>query len=371
MERKLATVQTIKNLKPIENSDFLELAEFESVGWRVVVKKGEYQVGEKVAYFEIDSFMPTTLAPFLTEGKRAKVFDGVEGSVLKTKKIRGVLSQGLVLKTESNEPDGYDLTEELGIKKYEKAEPVTGQCKGSFPVFVPKTDQERIQSLPQEQLNEWYNQGIVFEKTLKLDGSSITVYYKDGQVGVCSRNLELKLYKDIGEFEYKPADIVHQGRSNVFTGDLLTKIREVVDNIVSDSHFVKTAFRTGLIQTLQDLGKNIAIQAEIMGPKIQNNREDFDEFKLFVYDVFDIDKQEYYGCEARIQLIESLINNGVKIGHCPVLSTKPLESNDKDELLKLAEVKSINNPVGEGVVYKSVCGKHSFKAISNLFLLGE
>ena len=149
--RALATIRVIEAINPIPNADAIDVASIG--GWNVVVKKGAHQVGEKVVYLEIDSWVPEHLAPFLNTGSPAKEFEGVVGYRLRTKKLRGVVSQGLILPTPPGQTDvfndGDDLTELLNIKKYEK--PVNAQlagiARGNFPSFIPKTDQERIQNL--------------------------------------------------------------------------------------------------------------------------------------------------------------------------------------------------------------------------------
>lgn len=124
--RKLATIRKISEIKPIEGADKIELAVLD--GWQVVIKKGEYQVNDLVVYLEIDSWVPNELAPFLTpEGKEPKEYNGVKGERLRTKKLRGVFSQGLILPLSVlGKPEeiftigegciGADVSEELGIQ---------------------------------------------------------------------------------------------------------------------------------------------------------------------------------------------------------------------------------------------------------------
>ena len=121
--------------------------------------------------------------------------DGTEGFRLRTIKLRGQVSQGLILPIHvlpllEMVSEGQDVTEMLGIVKYEPPIPaeLAGKVKGLFPSFLRKTDEERIQNLSGE-LEEWKD--TKFYVTEKLDGSSATFYYKDGVFGVCSRNLEL------------------------------------------------------------------------------------------------------------------------------------------------------------------------------------
>ena len=98
-ERKLATIRKIDDIGPIEGADAIEVATVG--GWKVVIKKDEYQVGDLAIYCEIDSWIPTDLAPFLSKGKEPRTYNGIKGEKLKTAKLRGVCSQGLLLKLDS------------------------------------------------------------------------------------------------------------------------------------------------------------------------------------------------------------------------------------------------------------------------------
>jgi RNA ligase (TIGR02306 family) len=157
MERKLATIRTITNIQPIDGADMIELA---SVGgWNVVVAKDVgHKVGNKVVYCEIDSFLPIREEfEFLRKSSYKKMGEQ-EGFRLKTIKLRGQVSQGLILPISVlNPPDtniyvepfeGLDVTEMLGIVKYEPPIPaeLAGKVKGQFPSFLRKTDEERCLS---------------------------------------------------------------------------------------------------------------------------------------------------------------------------------------------------------------------------------
>jgi len=93
--RKLATIRQIKNISPIDGADNICVAEVS--GWKVVIKKGEYKQGEWVVFCEIDSWIPTELAPFLSKNKTPSVFNGVSGEKLRSIKLKGQISQGLIL----------------------------------------------------------------------------------------------------------------------------------------------------------------------------------------------------------------------------------------------------------------------------------
>ena len=337
MTRKMATIRRIDELNPIEGADKIEVATVG--GWKVVCQKGLYTVGDLAVYCEIDSFIPTAIAPFLTrDGHYPKTYEGVEGERLKTVKLRGQISQGLLLPLKemygalrglNDHFDGQDVSENLGIVKYEP--PVSAQLagisKGSFPSQIPKTDQERCQNLKREIAG---SVGMSFEVTEKLDGSSMTVYLIDGVFGVCSRNLDLKESK--GNTFWRVAREL----------DLETKMRDICDNF--------------------------AIQGELIGEGIQKNIYGIKGHEFHVYDMYDILVGAYIP-PAQVS------NNCEKFGlhHCPVLDDNCVltEYDTVDRLLELAEGKSrLNSKVDrEGLVFKAVNGGFSFKAISNKFLM--
>jgi RNA ligase (TIGR02306 family) len=148
MERKLASIRRITNISPIEGADKIELVTVD--GWKVVVAKDVgHKVGNMVVYCEIDSFLPVKDEfEFLRKSSYKKMVDGTEGFRLKTIKLRGQVSQGLILPINvlpinqfasgHNLPEGMDVTEMLGIVKYEPPIPaeLAGKVKGMFPSFL-------------------------------------------------------------------------------------------------------------------------------------------------------------------------------------------------------------------------------------------
>jgi RNA ligase (TIGR02306 family) len=153
MERKLASIQVIREILPIEGADAIELAVVN--GWKVVVAKNVgHSVGDWVVYCEIDSFLPIREEfEFLRKSSYKKMGDQ-EGFRLRTIKLRGQLSQGLILPISIfgdfswTAYEGMDVTEKLGIVKYEPPIPaeLAGKVKGQFPSFLRKTDEERCLS---------------------------------------------------------------------------------------------------------------------------------------------------------------------------------------------------------------------------------
>ena len=345
--RKLASIRKISAINPIPNADAIEVATVD--GWKVVVKKGEYKVGDLCVYLEIDSWVPYALAPFLTQkGQEPKTYEGIVGNRLRTVKLRGQVSQGLLLPLvptcdmiESQLLEGLDVTAPLGILKWEAPIPaqLSGQVKGSFPSFIPKTDQERAQNIVTEIFEQHGNSN--FEVSLKLDGTSCTVYFNRGFTGICSRNLELK-YSDENK----------------------------------DNSFIRVANDSGLALCLSTIGKNVAVQGELMGPGIQGNREGLKETKLFIFDIYDIDEGRYMGHNERMVFVNRMLTIGMnphRCDHVPVIAIHaPCEFSDLEGMLNFADGPSLKHEVREGLVWKSIWNpEFSFKTISNQFLLSE
>lgn len=330
--RKLATVRQISEIRPIAKADQLELAIIE--GWQAVVKKGEYKPEDLVVYCEIDSFLPVKPEyEFLRKSCYRKMADGTEGFRIKTMKLRGELSQGLVLPNEGYEL-GQDVTKELGITKYEATLPTDksgsglgrNNFKARFPSFIPKTDEERIQNL-KSQLAQF--QERTWCVTEKLDGTSFTFTAWE-EVRVCSRNWEL-----------------HEDESSVYW---------------------QIANRYNLPLRLKIYP--VAIQGEIVGPGIQGNKYKLEEPELYVFNVYDIVSHEYmeqWEAKTWCQVW------GLKF--VPMLQWNYELPNSIEEILAYAEGKSELEPSTEreGVVFSTDDGgqRISFKAISNKFLLKE
>jgi len=335
--RKLASIRRIDTLRPVQDADAIECAVLG--GWTVVVKKGEFRPGELAVYCEIDSWIPHALAPFLSKGQEPREYKGVQGQRLRTVKLRGQLSQGLLLPLQptcamiaSELFEGLDVSVPLGIVKWEAPVPaqLAGEVKGAFPGFIPRTDQERVQNLAAE-LAEWRRDHVEWEVTEKLDGSSMTVYYLDGEVGVCSRNLELRDTPNNTQWQ--------------------------------------VAHRDGLITLLTDLRRNLAIQGELVGEGIQKNPYRMRGQSFYAFDIYDIDAGHYVIPAARQSFCEDN-----ELMHVPVLMQQITDSTTgMEDLLALAEGDSElrEKTEREGLVFKRLDADVSFKVISNRSLLRE
>ncbi|MCB1188843.1 MAG: RNA ligase (ATP) [Leptospiraceae bacterium] len=333
-ERKLATIQEILDVQPIEGADSIEKIKVK--GWWCVSGKGNFKTGDKAVYFEVDSLLPINdhfkfLEP---RGRKKMIFDGkdIEGYRLKTIKLRGQISQGLCLPLkdffEEDLPLGEDVTEKLQVVKYEEPVPayLSGKVKGRFPGFLQKTEEERIQNLP-----EYFEtmQGRLFYITEKVDGSSGTYYIKNGKFGVCSRNLEL-LEEETNTF-WKMARYFH------------------------------------LEEVLTKTGKNLAIQGEVVGPGIQKNRLKLSNVTLMVFTIFDIDTYQRYNFKEFIEFCETN-----KLQTVPIVNKSWAFQGSMDDIIAMADGESLvnKNTKREGLVFRALDETQiSFKSLSNKYLL--
>lgn len=347
--RKLASIQEVAEIRSIDGADAIEHVRIN--GWWVVDKKGLRQVGDKVCYVEIDAFVPTEHAAFLSKGKEPRVYQGISGERLRTVKLRGAISQGLLLSLDvikdwssiSSDIDA-DLTAALGIVKWEPpAEFRSADAKGSFPDFIPRTDQERVQNLGSNFFRFLEkNPGVTWEVQEKCEGSSITMFVKNGEFGVCSRNLQLK-------------------------------------DDLEGSAFVDNGLKYK--EAILSLNRDIAIQGELIGPAIQKNIYNLRQFQIRVFDVFDITQQRYLSPMERAELVASIGAEVAPIIHAEFKFTDNDVRTYQQESLSMADGKTVIVPemgdlkarhLREGLVFKAnTTERMSFKAISNSYLVGE
>lgn len=362
--RQLATIRRVTKILPIEGADSIVLAQID--GWQCIALKEEFKDDDLCIYFEIDSWIPRMPQVEHLYSRAGKKFNDREGIRIKTIKLRGQLSQGLALpigkfmelfvgsKFDEGQElceyffEGNDVSEMIGVEKFELPIPLelAGQARGNYPSFIPKTDQERCQNIAKNIFEK--NAGARYERTMKMNGTSFTGYHLEEEVGpavdgVCSRNWDL----DMGE-----------------------------DN--AGNSLVRMFVDSGLQAALRGFKRDLAVQGELMGPGIIKNYEGFASHKLFVFDIFDIDKQDYLTPEERHEVLADLYRFGLNedmVKSVPILgmnvSLEELGITDIPSLLVSAEGASLQHAVREGDVYKRMDGKFSFKAISNNFLLKE
>jgi RNA ligase (TIGR02306 family) len=335
MDRKLASIQKITEILPIEGADKIVCVKI--LGWQCVALKTEFSVNDKCVFFEIDSVLPI-----------ASWNDHLRKEPNKPLRIRSIrlknqLSQGLALPLsilpQGEYEVGQDVTSILNVEKYEPVVPahLSGMVKGNFPSFLHKTDEVRLQSEPNV-LVEASNKRLVLIGTLKMDGTSFTAYRRDDEFGVCSRNLNLK---------------------------------ETEDN----AHW-KMARKLKLEEILRSEERNLCIQGEMVGPSIQANRLGLKEIDLYLFNLYDIDSGKYldredligFGKKHNIKIVDAV--HSLQLGNDFV-------PNSVDYFLSIANELNYNNGTpAEGIVWRPsvetysevLKGRLSFKTISNRFL---
>lgn len=410
--RTLATIRKVSYLEPIENADRIEVCNLNGLGWKVIVKKNEVKSGDKVVFFEIDSALPTNdeRYEFLRESsyKRWMAKDKVLKDCfrLKTRKLRGVVSQGLILpismfKELAECNVGDDVTEKLHIEHYDELNDLYGKCnssggghtsignaKGSFPTFCKKSDQTRIQNL----MNYFDDcKDIKFTAEAKYDGSSCTVYmvdkkYDKDQFGVCSRNFNLKRPNTTKLQFIKECLFYHSYPHNPIKR-LIDRFKRTLRALKSDykscthSDYWKVVNNVGLEENMRNYfnkyKRSIAIQGEMVGPGINSNRDKYEEHHLFVFDIYDVDNQKYLDSKERHEIISEMNKLGnAKIEEVDTIKDEWFVFRDLtnlEEMLKFVDRKTLRNNPLEGVVFKSIgCNPYfSFKCINNKYLLAE
>ena len=262
-QRAMATVRRIDSVDPIEGADRIEVARVG--GWSVVVGKGEYKAGDYAIYFEIDTFLPIDderfafLAP---RGTKMMVWNGEEheGHVLRTAKMRGVYSQGLLMSPElwgiSQDvlpklcEEHINLSKQLGVWEWYKPLPSSDFIGKYDPYVAPRTDAVRIQNIDKATWD-------VVKKTsyfcsVKVDGTSTTMLWDERVNGFrgFSHNNEFDLTTGLGKVLYECAD------------------------------------RQGILKFCED-NPMLTVQAELCGPKIQSNRYALGSHRLFVFSLWD------------------------------------------------------------------------------------
>lgn len=333
MERSLARVVRVDEVAPILDADKIETVKIG--GWQVVVGKGQFLVGSPVVYFEVDSMLPLKDARFsFLEARGRKMVDGKDYHVLRTAKLRGTLSQGLVLPLddfpELEGKDG-DVTGVLGIEKYEPPIPaeLASKILGAFPTHLfPKTDAERVQNLAsawdEVQQSSWY-------ATEKIDGTSITLFNLGDGLRLCSRNYE----------------------------------------IVPDDNIT-------IMQVLQregiSIGEGYAVQGELYGEGIQGNPLKVKGHHFAIFNVF-------RKANGRFELLARNVWPASFLGNAVPLLEVSLPATIQETIDQAEGIMSKVSPTcrAEGIVWHTVFGiplqllngRGNFKAINNTYLLKQ
>lgn len=342
MTRKMATVKKIDDIGPIKDADRLEVAKVG--GWNIVVPKGEFEAGQKVVYFEIDTFLPESdpaFESFQKRGQKKQIYDGeeIKGHVLRTVKLRGVISQGLVLAGDAvglEDIDsisvGTDVSDDVGVFKFDNEKPQSGDIIGEFDArMAPKTDAERIQNLAEH----WDDiKNLEWEATVKIDGTSQTMFFdeEEDRLRLFSRNWE----------------------------------------ITPEAEGMKIAERNGLVDFLRE-NPGAVVQFELAGEGIQSNRLMLRGRHVFVFAVW-VDGVKL----PRDQWDSRLLKHAA-----PLLEIKP-EGDLEDFIASIDGIRGniSKDRIDEGVVFHLVGDNMrelpvwmdrnaNFKVISQKWLLKE
>ena len=355
--RKLASIQKVSQIEPIENYDRIELATI--LGWTIIVQKGDFKAGDLCIFIEADSMLPEDEKyEFLRKRCFSKKYNRYK---IRPMKMAGVISQGIAFplnylpkKININKiKEGQDVTKDMDIIKYDpelfyynqQMQHHTSKYsklriffmklgffrpkrhkKQLFPSYLVKTDETRLQAIPNIIPQMENEQNYITEK---LDGTSITISYNKKDFAVCSRNMR-----------------INRKSKTFFGGNAYFYIVDKYDLENKLSNYCKKN------------KCNLAIQGEIIGPRIQGNKYDLDEIDLYVYRIFDIDKQKYIPFNLAYMSDES-IPTVVEICNLFGLKTVPIineefKSNIND-FLKQSTRKSILNPNiwAEGIVWST------------------
>jgi RNA ligase (TIGR02306 family) len=419
-------IVTVKTVTPNSNSDNLDILTFEEIGWVCQDVRGKRKVGDKVIYIPIDSLVDCTRPEFAFLMKNAKMRTislpaesnrYVEAGVveiqkpmarIKTIKLRGEISQGLVIDLEAlagnkranndvnpipkNEiiypelqyvpeyvgwmptlyfdatgnnylelESGVDVAKILGVIKYEPPQEAvfSANAKSTFPKWCPKTDAERYQNF--NRVIEPYFDDL-FTVSVKIDGTSLTVFYdslREGdEFGVCSRNQELKS----PEQDLSSSNLTKYG----FTTDA----------------YWKAATQYSLLEKARSIAVNngyqrVALQFELAGEGIQKNRLGLKGQFPYLFDIY-VTKE---GFEGYLDYTEMLrLADEYNISTVPILeravSLSKFLGNPPNFSFLHNNVRYPNGHLVEGVVFVSVkekfvgkLGRLKFKYINPYYLL--
>lgn len=314
----LAVVGVVTEVHAIDGADFIQSATVVcgvSGKWMGVVGKdvNEY---DRVTVFLQDALLP--------EGDERWEFMAKHKWRVRMARFKGVPSECLIIKGAPEVAPGTDVTELLGVVKYEKPVPVgaAGDIAGGFPSFIPKTDEPNFQTIP-DALD--LLKSSAWTATEKADGTSCTVWNDERGMHVCMRNWELK-------------EFTASGASNLY-------------------------WRTARAYGLDRLPQGQALQFEIVGPGVQGNNMGLKNVEMRAFILYDYVQHKKL---TRDDLVRSALDYGYPLAKTKINGGLLIPQTD-EELRKLAEIKYDNGKHGEGLVFSADDGSWSFKVINLLY----
>ncbi|KAI0601090.1 RNA ligase-domain-containing protein [Biscogniauxia sp. FL1348] len=378
-QRRLVTVRCIDKVTPIKNSrrDIITVG-----GWNVVARRSEdFRENQLVVFFEIDSFLPdNSIFWEYVRSRPTRSQDGSRGFLVKTTIIDRNLSQGLVFHT-SNFPEvttelnkleskyngdktlavqelmSMSFEDVLGVRKWDLPEVTEGSLiigKEPYPkpVFVPATGCDRVQNL----YNLFEDHALHhFQITEKLDGLSMSVYLVQESS---------QWYSAISRFP-----VGHTQRVGTAHMGIATNNKSVPVNEASTSWFWRAASQQCILSKMAEAGKNIAVQGELCGSSILTNSMGFPEGEhhFYVFDIFDIDKQQYLPFHKAREMCRNhgwdyvpIIAHSMRLGEF---------AYNLEDLINKANGTGMLGRKREGLVFRAVYRDYAFKVISNEWLM--
>lgn len=332
--RQLATIQRILELRPIPGADAIELATV--LGWKVVVKKGEFQVGDLCVYAEVDSVFPEKPEFEFLRAKHFRI------KTMKFNKFGKIISQGIafplsiLVGTNYHDISLYedtDVTELMGIIKYEAPEHscLQGAGRGNWPGWIQKTDETRIQTC-RHMLSDFISTAGLWYVSEKLDGSSFTAARRDDECICCSHNINLKL-----------------------------------DESNDANAFVQAYRKYDMEARLKQLPKNYGLQGELLGPGCNGNKYKLTEHMLRFFSLFDVASFSYAPF-AEFKAVYADLG----LETVPILDENFSVLPTVDKMVEYATAMSVFNPAiwREGIVVRRKDDSNvSFKVINPEFQL--
>lgn len=372
--RKLAHIEKIEWLEPIEGADRIELAGV--MGWQCIVKKSEFKVGDLCVYIEIDSIVDKDNPDFAFLEKR--------NYRIKTMKMKGVISQGIVfplsiLPINREYRIGDDVTSVLKITQVEDEVPKPKPSSSmqsikqrhkklfknkvfqklmrhkwfrtiairllspkkktpKFPDWIIKTDEVRLQNMPNV-LEEYKGKPMIV--TEKLDGTSTSFGLKrvkrnEYDFAVCSRNVR----------QLTPSQKSYYDENVYYEIANKYDIRNVLLKLLKDNN-----------------ATTVVLQGETIGEGIQKNKYGIKGFDFYGFNLV-IDGKKVDSTVASHMVKEF----GIK--WVPILETEFMLLPTVNEMIDFADGTSkIADTLREGLVIRDHENTTSFKCISNKFLL--
>ena len=422
MARKLASIVEISKVSPIEGADRLEVAEMKGKGWKVVIQKGEFHPGDLAVYFEIDSFLdPNDERYAFLKDRSLRRFVSKGGNVLregikiKTIKLRGQISQGLLMPLDKFpeicgrlawKEEGAYSTGGWRVRDVNTATWFIAETKAEYDKRVSESD------IPSEQWKA-YNE---FSNLVPILGADVTALLHVEHYDEVKESLQPEMGNPIcadalGKF---PSDYIpktdeeriqnlgdwfekmkgrrwqvsckHDGSSctiafsptidfenpQIVCSRNLRLKRETADGKIPV--YWQVAEKYGIIDKLGDLfvgGLEYAIQGEVVGPGINKCKNKETEYKFLCFRIWDIKNQKWVNPQETVELCKKL-----QIPHVQIVKDDFAFFNEittMEDALKFAEGKTAEGHEREGIVCKTVDdGPYaSFKVVSNKYLMKQ